>query len=64
MGTSLTVYKMRIGMFRMHNKCRVSTSLGILLKLPVSITQRLVLLLSTIILLGGDVGMNPGPPTG
>ena len=62
MGVSLAIYRMRIGCFVMPRRSRSAVKTLRVSRVVVSTTVRAVLFLSMLVLLGGDVEVNPGPP--
>lgn len=62
MGVELTVYRIRIGLFTMPKKCKHGLNKIVVSKSSMSVFLRLLVGLSVVLLMGGDVEINPGPP--
>lgn len=62
MGIETTTYRIRIGLFSMPIKCKFRLAKLVVSRASVGLVLRLFLCLSVLVLLGGDVETNPGPP--
>lgn len=62
MGVELVIYRIRIGVFTMPRKCKYKMDKIVISNTSVSVFLRLLVGLSVVLLMGGDIEMNPGPP--